>query len=119
MPASIEKYTYISQGTTSSYLKSPAPLRLYVRCSSTAPIVPVLEHQSEALQADFRQRIIQCRDCGWCKNSKVLGPSEYTYKREQPKICWYSFPENFDLGPPTVSLIKEYALMHEVLPKLK
>jgi len=95
------------------------PMRLFIKCASTARIVPVLEQQSEALQEDFRQRVIKCGDCGWCKNSKILGPTDYAYKGEQFKICWYSFPDVYDPGPETVSLIKEYALMHESLPRLK
>jgi hypothetical protein len=95
------------------------PLRLYVKCASTARIVPVLEQQPELLQNDFRKRIIKCGDCGWCKNSKILGPTEYAHKDEQFKICWYTFPDVYDLGPETVQLIKQYALMHEALPKLK
>ncbi len=95
------------------------PLRLYMKCASAGRIVPVLEQQPEFLQEDFRKRVIRCGDCGWCKNSKILGPTEYTYKGETFNICWYSFPDIYDLGPETVQLIQQYALMHEALPKLK
>jgi hypothetical protein len=95
------------------------PRRLSIKCASTSRIVPVLEQQPEILQEDFSKRVIRCGDCGWCKNSKILGPTEYTYKGETFNICWYSFPDVYDLGPETVRLIQQYALMHESLPKLK
>jgi hypothetical protein len=95
------------------------PLRLSIKCASSGRIVPVLAQQPELLQDDFRKRVIRCGDCGWCKNSKILGPTEYTYKEETFNICWYSFPDIYDLGPETVELIQQYALMHEALPKLK
>jgi hypothetical protein len=95
------------------------PLRLFIKCASSGRIVPVLEQQPEFLQEDFRKRVIRCGDCGWCKNSKILGPTEYTYQGETFTICWYTFPDILDVGPDTVRLVQQYALMHEGLPKLK
>ena len=90
-------------------------MRASIKCASSRRIVPLLSNQTEALQADFAARAIRCGDCGWCRNSKTLGPAELDYQNETRKICWYVNSDLSVFTPQTADLVKEYAQMHDTL----
>jgi hypothetical protein len=93
------------------------PLRVQVKCASSNRLVPLLAGQPRALQADFFQRAYTCNGdaCGWCKNRKNLGPSEIEFEGVRKTICWYSNPDIADLNDDAVTMIQQYAVMHEGL----
>jgi hypothetical protein len=93
------------------------PLRVGIKCASTERIVKLLAKQPHFLQEDFNRRANKCNGdaCGWCKNRKNLGPSTLVFDGQERTICWYSNPDFKEINDDSVSVIKQYALMHEEL----
>lgn|GEM_PF-1744261 len=91
---------------------------LRLKCVSSARIVPLVEQEGPALQADFRHRIYKCRrdeGCDWCQSRKGMGPSVFTYDGEQHLICWYTRPDTALSDDAAVEMVKAYADLHERL----
>lgn len=91
------------------------PLRAQIKCASANRIAPLLSRQPRLLQADFFQRTFACSDCGWCKNKKNMGPSLIEFEGRQKRVCWYVLPELKELDDDAVTLVQQYAGMHEEL----
>jgi hypothetical protein len=90
------------------------PLRMQIKCASTHRIAELLPEQSQALQEDFIKRTYACRgdQCGWCRNSKTLGPSILEYNGAVKTVCWYTNPDIHEIDENTVELIRQYEQMH-------
>ena len=91
------------------------PFRVQIKCASANRLTPFMPEQPKALQADFVARVNKCGDCTWCRNQKVLGPSEFEYEGQKLKVCWYVNPDVDPVKDETVELIKQYAYLHESL----
>jgi hypothetical protein len=93
------------------------PLRMQIKCASTARIADLLPKQSQLLQDDFHSRANICRgdDCGWCKNHKTLGPSVVEYNGDFRTLCWYTNSDIRTFDEYTVKLIEQYERMHAEL----
>jgi hypothetical protein len=90
------------------------PLRLQIKCASTQRIAGLLPQQSQLLRDDFSRRVNFCRgdECGWCRNSKILGPTVMEINGEPRTVCWYTNPDIHELNQETVELVREYEQMH-------
>ena len=90
------------------------PLRMSIKCVSTARLADLLPNQSQLLQADFARRVTTCRGdaCGWCRNQKTLGPATMEILGEPRSVCWYTTPDVRKFDENTVELIQEYEQMH-------
>jgi hypothetical protein len=95
--------------------------RPHIKCAAANRISPVMPSQPEFLQRDFYARTFQCAGakCGWCKKRKSLGPSVLTYNGEKKTICWHVPSDIAALDANTVTLVKQYALLHETLGQSK
>lgn len=93
------------------------PLRLQIKCASTARLAALLPLQSQLLQQDFARRVNNCRgdDCGWCRNQKTLGPAEIVIQGVTRKVCWYTNPDIREFNEDTVELIHQYEQLHAQL----
>jgi hypothetical protein len=93
------------------------PMRMQIKCASTARIADLLPKQSQLLQDDFHRRANICRgdDCGWCKNQKTLGPTVVEYNGDFRTLCWYTTPDIRVFDDNTVELIEQYEQMHAAL----
>ena len=97
------------------------PLQLGIKCVSSNRLTPFIPQASELLQQDFARRVYRCNGdkCGWCKNRKGMGPSDFEFGGEKRTICWY-VPSDFEeINDDTPRLIQEYALLHEKLAEGK
>jgi hypothetical protein len=93
------------------------PLRVAIKCASTARILPLIEKQPYFLQEDFSRRVNPCNGdaCGWCKDRKHLGPSVLEFDGKKRTVCWYTNPDVPELTEDAVMVIEQYARMHEEL----
>jgi hypothetical protein len=89
-------------------------LRMQIKCASSSRIAELLPHQSRILQDDFFSRAYPCRgdECGWCRNSKTLGPTNLEYQGESKTVCWYVGGDVREFNQGTAALIMEYEQMH-------
>jgi hypothetical protein len=93
------------------------PMRMQIKCASTARIADLLPKQSQLLQDDFHRRANICRgdECGWCRNNKTLGPTVVEYNGDFRTLCWYTNPDIRTFDEHTVELIEQYEQMHAEL----
>lgn len=92
-------------------------LRMQIKCASTNRIAELIPNQPRMLQDDFFRRVFRCKgdDCGWCRNQKTLGPSVIMRDGTPETVCWYSFSDVHGIDAETVTLIEQYAAMHDQL----
>jgi hypothetical protein len=97
------------------------PLRMQIKCVSSARLVDLMPSQSQLLQDDFSRRVNVCRadECNWCQNQKALGPSELVYNGESRTVCWYTNPDVREFDENTVELIQQYEQLHAGLYESK
>jgi hypothetical protein len=88
-----------------------------IKCASTNRLVPLLSEQPESLQNDFFHHAHSCAgdSCGWCYTRKSLEPSVIENNGETRTICWWMQRHFSTLDSNAITLLKQYALMHEGL----
>ncbi len=93
------------------------PLRVQMKCASGNRIAPLIARQPRELQVDFLKRSNTCNGdaCNWCATRKHLGPSQIEVDGTHKTICWYVNPNIEPLTDDAVTLIQQYAAMHEEL----
>jgi hypothetical protein len=93
------------------------PMRMQIKCASTARLADLMPAQPQRLQEDFARRVNTCRGdaCGWCRNQKTLGPVVMEILGEPRSVCWYTNPDVRKFDENTAELIQQYEQMHALL----
>jgi hypothetical protein len=99
------------------------PLRLQIKCASTARLAAIIPKQPQLLQDDFERRVSTCRgdECGWCRahsRNMPLGPADIAFHGDLRTVCWYTNPDICIIDSHTSELVRQYEQMHAQLAVL-
>jgi hypothetical protein len=90
------------------------PQLVYVKCASTHRLAHSFADQPEYVRDDFRERVIDCNDCGWCEG-KPVSPATLVDNGVQRKLCWYSHSDLGAINERNMKLVRGYVRWHQEL----